>query len=345
MNKNSIEYLYQHYLPESYLRYFMCREGKRRTAPYAFNKKIAEKNPRAINYKPLRLDKMCGENDRHTMVIDGDREVFIEKSFSELEQEYHRFIQLITKYYSMVRKKFIQEKYCYKHNLIYSLKKINKLNYTNLNPVFFPIYDVDLIKIIKINIRALVTRNKSLDSELNINNYNSFDEMKKKFIDFADTINNKLGEVVIDEYSKLEMEETLNLVSELEDDDDVKLKEELIREFRKIDRYLLKILGDEYFDFDSCDVYLHRINKKDLIIGSDTPFFKQKLNGVVSLIFTLTPNFVLFFVPKSNIQRITNVEKLADLICRMNVKNADEFVFSNNQKKLIKYTEHLVNIT
>ncbi len=73
---------------------------------------------------------MCGENNRHTMFI-------IEKRFSELEQEYHSFVQLITKYYSTVRKKFIQEKYCYKHNLIYSLKKINKLNYTNLNPIFF----------------------------------------------------------------------------------------------------------------------------------------------------------------------------------------------------------------
>lgn len=199
-----------------------------------------------------------------------------------------------------------------------------------------------MIKIIKFNIRALVTRNKSLDGELNINNYNDFDEIKRKFINFADIINNKLGEVVIDEYSKLEMEECLNLFSEL---DDVKKKEELIREFIKIDRYLLKILDDEYFDFDSCGIYLHRVNKKDLIIGSAPPFFKQESNGVVSLIFTLTPNFILIFIPKNKIQRITSVEKLADSICRINVKNADEFVFSNNQKKLIKYTEHLVNIT
>ncbi|WP_068871209.1 DUF4238 domain-containing protein [Edwardsiella tarda] len=345
---------YQHYLPATYIRQFKSNESTGKNNILGFVKIEASKDQAQKRIVPLNATKICGSRLRHTIIINGEKDNFIENCFSEIEKLYPSFIKIITQYYK-TKAEFYSCKglhYFIKANHPFRIKKQNH----GIIKSLIRIYEIDCRDIV--NISFLVSRFLCYRLE----NMDSFYEshQKPKLKECAKSIKeifkeNKQyyphHENII---SKEDWRSFLLLLRDSSNslhESSLEKKKELISAYNKIHRYLVSpflSIGDE----SNIKVYIHRALNDESIVSCDNPFIFFKNDNIFSngCVFTISPQFALIFSSTPiNIKYVNKTEEpdiptknISDMISTLNIENAKKYIFSNERKKLEELTRHII---
>lgn len=344
-NKQTETHKNQHYLPESYIKFFRCEDADSGTSPYVFNKLIATSKQRKKGFIISKAKNFCYEKERHTFYLDGERELLIEECFNVIENTHADFIFLIRDYYEFIRKfecESIRNKgYCALSN------RKEHFNILNIKNIYFDrkkiqagIVEVNnhtISSIVTLYLKILIFRNKKFDMELK----EKVDFKLKAIVSAIKGVEsecfNLFGTNVITDKEKNDLLEMTMLFSKENSNLTLDKLREIREMYRKIHRYIISPIVHDDFSFRESKLYIFITSEKYPIVGGDAPFIMKKNHVIV----TLTPSVaVIFSKNKLSIKNIT-IKNLSDYICRSNVSNANEFVFSKNKNRLIEYTKNI----
>lgn len=294
-----------HYLPQFYLKNFAFTIKKKNYRLYVYDK-IHEKK-----IVPKTTKEICYEKHRNTLDIYGEKDYFIEKSFSELEGVMAEFLRLTLEYEKIIHDESIKSKsildknkflpYSYKINL----KKLLDIRYyarifNYIISVFYwrlTIHDDYFIKnnrrnLLSESISNLLKGNKNDLADIDYISY-LLAEMRKEFVPFECLINN---------------DATIKLYKSF-----IHPVKNLFKNTQKKNLFLLRTIN--------------------YIISSDVPFylFDDRLSLDDRFIFIWSPNII--FINNIKIGTI-NTQDLCFKLSLLSYLSAKKYVFSNDKKLL-----------
>lgn len=344
-SKQSMTHINQHYLPESYIKHFRNEDSKGGSSPYVFNKLVAKSKQRKNGFLILKAKKICYEVERHTFYIKGERELLIEEGFNLIENVHDDFVSSIWLYYKYMNKYRCEYKknkgYCILRNNRVGLNilRIKEVIY-NGNKISAGIAEVNneyFCNVISIYLKILIYRNKRFDKILSEKvdfKFNAISDainsFEKKCFDFS-------GVNIITDKEKDELIEMVSFFSKAKFNLTVDELNEVREMYYKIHRYVISPIVHSSFSFKKSSLYIFCTSKNYPIVGSDAPFIMSDNYIIV----TLTPNMAVLFSKNKLSDANLSIDKLSNFICVGNVENANEFIFSNNKERLIKYTKAL----
>lgn len=339
---------YQHYLPATYIRSFSPPEIGGNDTVLGFVKKDASKEQIIKRCIPLNVKKICGDDFRHTIYFEGQRDNIIEDLFGILERIYPD-IKSILDYYSY--KKDIYQKLFPKGYCILQFTPIKKIikaeKHYRLLSGFCEI-DSGEIKNLTIFLSQFIYRRlKKLDSEIS---QTPLPKMKELPNLIKITVNSN-KDLLPEHYEIIKKNDWRDLLKVINDASnhlplsDKKVMRDLKNIYYKFYRYLsFPFLSSDQI-YKGVNIFVFRPPVEHLLISSDSPFFQlQKKSSEIDFtedcIFTLTPHMALLFTTKKR-PHVKSTQRFSDRICKENVSNAEKYIFSNNLKRLNFFTQHL----
>lgn len=351
MGKGSFQ-RYQHYLPATYLRSFTSKEAGGRDTVWGFVKKEASKDQVIRRYVPLNVKKICGDDFRHTIWLQGERDNIIEDLFGMLEKIYPS-IKSILDCYS--REKDLYQKLCPKGYFLFNSIPFKEIFKTKLKPYrllsgFSEIDNGEIKNLALFLSQFLCRRLKKIDNQIS----NIFPSKMKELPNIIrKTIksNNDLFSKHHNVINKNDWKELLRIIkdgSEYLPLSERKTMRDLKNIFYKFQRYLAYPFLSSEFLYKKVNIFIFRPPMYHSLISSDFPFFQlQKKSGEIDFtedcIFTLSPHMALIFTSKKR-PHVKSVQKFSERICKGNVENAEKYIFSNELERLKKFTIHLTPV-
>lgn len=345
MAKGSFQ-VYQHYLPAVYLKFFKTGDKKEGKSTYVFNKKGSNKKQEGQGFEALNVHKICGENYRHTVRLFDEKDNGIENLFGFIEKAHPDFIGAVSDFYNCKHRFMCHPR---KHFAVLSNYDFSSLSIKGLKvaPILSDVVKVDssLLKSCIIFISQIMCyRLKSFDGA--VTEKPKMKEVALKVSSIFSASSEILGPEIniikknewsellqaiqgIGEYLPYTNRKTLRMFNEM---------------YKKFYRYLVLPFTSLGVTPGEMDVYIFKAPIKNPIVSGDMPFNfnspRKDFSGVC--IFTLTPGIAIIFSSKSGGSLvIDNPNNFADAISRDNVKNAEEYVFSMETTRLVKFTKHI----
>lgn len=349
MSKGSIQ-KYQHYLPATYIRRFKpfvkdAQAGENTVYGFVKIEATSKQIKERISY--LNLKKICGQEWRHTIYIDGERDNLIEDCFKILEDTYPEFIGCISDFYRM--------KDCFRaakgnHYFVrcYSLGGDFKRNKFKRSAILSRAHEIDLDDLKNVAIfmaRFLCYRNEILDEHFKSRVEPRLRDVTKLIKGVLNT-NKPLfpagakvlprggwrmilsmfgkGGGYFSESEKPQRKEALNMLS-------------------KMYRYVIlpfSSIADEV----GCRVYIYAAPEGRGIVSGDFPFIfsNKSLSFRDGCVFTISPGMAL--VISSNDFPMNVDGKFADAISEWNVRRAKKYVFSSDKERLEIFTKDVKQV-
>ncbi|MBS0899995.1 hypothetical protein [Pantoea dispersa] len=341
---------YQHYLPATYIRRFKItsedpKAGK--DTVYGFVKKDATKEQVKKRITFLNVTKICGQERRHTLNIEGVRDNFIEDTFKILEDCYPGFVDTMWQFYKMKENfknasgsHYFVRRHCLFGDL--ALKKFARsIVCSGLHEIDFN----DLKNMAIFMARFLCYRNKSMDY--------FFDKSPMPKLKNINTIIKEVlntnKDLIPYGASIIPRSEWKSLLSILKEggeylvNADSRQRREMFHVLRKMHRFMA-LPFSSIANESGCRAYLYSAPKGCAIVSSDFPFifFKNDFSFGNGCIFTISPRLALIF--KSAKITLSKPEKLSNLISMRNVIQARQYVFSVEKERLDIFTKDITPI-
>jgi len=341
---------YQHYLPATYIRRFKItsedpKAGK--DTVYGFVKTDATKKQIKERITFLNVTKICGQEQRHTLNIDGVRDNFIEDSFKILEDCYPGFVDAMWQFYkakehfkNVSGSHYFVRRHCLLGDL--SLEKLTRsIVCSGLHEIDFN----DLKNMAIFMARFLCYRNKGMDDFFD---KSSMPKLKNINTIIKEVLNTN-KDLIPYGASIIPRSEWKSLLSILKEgggslvNADGGQRREMFNILRKMHRFLA-LPFSSIADESGCRAYLYSAPKGFAIVSSDFPFifFKNDFSFGNGCVFTISPGLALIF--KSTKITLSKPEKLSNLISRRNATQASQYVFSVEKERLDIFTKDITPI-
>ncbi|MCS0181782.1 DUF4238 domain-containing protein [Vibrio alginolyticus] len=307
-----------HYLPQFYLKSFAFEFSKKKKLyrVYSYDKEFQ----RVVI--PKTTKEICCEKHRNTLDMLGEKDFFIEKSFSELESIMSEFFKVTTGYCKELEKINKRKLEVWDSDKFRETRYLRSLNKLMDEPYYFRLFNYFItvfywrLTIHDEYFELNTTENylpESINSllqksnQIEIIDFNSFPEL--------------LNEIKYDLYLPFAFGEQKNVM--------------------KVYKNLIFPMSGVYINqkehFKLCQVYL----PEQRIVSSDAPFITND-RGVSleqEFIFTWSPNLAYINVNNQAKLKITNVIDWAFKLSVLNYLQAKRFVFSNDKLTL----ENVIN--
>jgi hypothetical protein len=305
-----------HYLPQFYLKEFNFEFNQKRKIYrlYTYDKLFQQ------TVTPKTTKEICCEKHRNTVEIDGQKDFFIEKLYSDLERimaDFFRETNAIIKCNATKKIKYFLFKKEKPKSYIMSLTKVMEI------PFFYKLFNYF--------VSVFYWRLTIHDEHFKLNSNESYISRSiKNLVRKTEHIDSELspvGDVI------REAQNNIPLMSMLGDDDNsMKIYKNLIFPLRGV-------LTDKNSQFNLYQIHTPSLN----IVGSDAPFICR--NRSVGLdeqfIFTWSPNLVFLNTRKCEKITILNIKAWIFKLSIINYLQAKRYVFCNDKETLenvIKYS-------
>ncbi|WP_419685910.1 hypothetical protein ACN2W4_18130 [Serratia marcescens] len=349
MSKGSFQN-YQHYLPATYIRRFKItaedpKAGK--DTVYGFVKIDATSKQVKERITYLNATRICGQERRHTLYIDGVRDNFIEDSFTMLEDSYPGFVDGMWQFYIMKEHfknisgcHYFVRRHCQFGDL--SQEKFTRsIVHSGLHEIDFD----DLRNMAIFMARFLCYRNKGMDEYFDRNSMPKLKDMNVLIRKVLDT--NK--ELIPSGANIIHRSEWKALLSVLKEGGSFlvnangRQRREIFYILKKMHRFIA-LPFSSIRNESGCRAYLFSAPKGGAIVSSDFPFvfLNNDFSFDSGCIFTMSPGLVLIF--KSDSVAINDSKKFADLISEENVAQAKQYVFSVDKERLDFFTKNITPV-
>ncbi|OEE76696.1 DUF4238 domain-containing protein [Vibrio genomosp. F6] len=299
-----------HYLPQFYLKSFSFRSKKKSRLHklYSYDK-IYERR-----VTPKLTREICYEKHRNTLQIDGTKDLFIEKSFSELETimaEFFRVTQEFSLEYDNEKKKKLK---------VWDREKF--FRYPTVVPLKDLLSETYYYRLMNYFLSVFYWRLTVHDEYFEVNTTKSFLSESIKNLSSASKLDRDFGlnelEINLEEY--MEFSFVLN-----EEHNFMKIFKSLIYPMDSI----FKLNGNAK---DFYKLYIPTIS----LVSSDFPFV-TKSNGVAldrEFIFTWSPDSVFLNIDKLKASKRINLHEFGFKISVLNYLQAKRYVFCKDEKML-----------
>ncbi|HGY5077318.1 TPA: hypothetical protein ACNV27_002514 [Citrobacter gillenii] len=341
---------YQHYLPATYIRHFKITSEDPKTGKdtvYGFVKTDATKKQIKERITFLNATKICGQERRHTLYIDGDRDNFIEDSFKILEDCYPSFVDAMWQFYKLKEhfKNASGSHYFVRRHWL--LGKLSEKNFAR-SIVCSGLHEIDFNDLKNMAIfmaRFLCYRNKGMDDFFD---KGSMPKLKNINTTIKKVLNTN-KDLIPSGASIIPRSEWRSLLSILKEggtylvNADSGQRREMFYLLRKMHRFMA-LPFSSITNESSCRVYLYSAPKGYAIVSSDFPFIflKNDFSFDNGCIFTISPGLALIF--KGAKVALSKPEKVSNLISRQNVIQARQYVFSAEKERLDIFTKDITPI-
>ncbi|MFB6328534.1 DUF4238 domain-containing protein [Pantoea deleyi] len=334
---------YQHYLPATYIRRFRIsqEENSGKNTVYGFVKINASSKQIKERISPLNATKICGQDLRHTIIVDGERDNIIEDAFKILEDIYPEFLHLLGSFFNIKGefKTIFGRHYCVKKMHKFSAKDFKSVK--NLT-IVSAIYEVDSLDLKNISIfmaRFMCYRNKKMDEY-----FSSSDKLKLKKINESIKEAFKTNKNLLTDGAVFSRSDWRTLLSIFKDggfmitNSEKGQRNEILKAIKAFHRFMV-LPFHSYLDESDCKAYLYAAPRNKPIVSGDFPFFFYKGGNslIDGCIFTVSPAMALIF--SSEELKTENHLNLSDLLSHENAQRAERYVFSNNKERLSLFTK------
>lgn len=341
---------YQHYLPATYIRRFKITSEDPKTGKdtvYGFVKIDATKKQIKERITFLNVTRICGQERRHTLYIDGVKDNFIEDGFKILEDCYPGFVDAMWQFYKMKEcfknasgSHYFVRRHCLPGNL--SRKKfVRSIVCSGLHEIDFN----DLKNMAIFMARFLCYRNKNMDIFFD---KDSMPKLKNINAIIKGVLNSN-KELIPSGANIIPRSEWRSLLSILKEGGAHLVnagggkRREIFNLLRKMHRFMALPFSSITSE-NSCRVYLYSAPKGYAIVSGDFPFIflKNDFSFDNGCVFTISPGLALIFNGAKIV--LSKPEKVSNFISRQNVIRASQYVFSTEKERLDIFTKDITPI-